>query len=155
MICGAIGLNHAVGPVVFQNIGPGRGNGVTAQRYINQVLLPSVVPFFQQHRHFTLQLDNDRPHTARLTANFLQQHNIRVMPWPLLSPDLNPIEHFWDALQRQINRIQPRPTAAAELEQVIRQAWPYIGMAAISRLIYSMPTRCQAVIDACRGHTRF
>ena len=124
MIWGAIARHHALGPVVFQNIGTGRGNGVTAQRYINQVLRPSVVPFFHQHGNFILQ-DNARPHTARLTANFLQQHNIRVMPWPARSPDLNPIEHFWnalqqhfwdalqrhfwDALQRELNRVQPRP----------------------------------------------
>ena len=154
MIWGAIARHHALGPVVFQNIGTGRGNGVTAQRYINQVLRPSVVPFFHQHGNFILQQDNARPHTARLTANFLQQHNIRVMPWPARSPDLNPIEHFWDALQRELNRVQPRPRTAPALEQAIRQAWPNIGMPSINRLIYSMPDRCQAVIVARGGvHT--
>ena len=47
MIWGAIGLNRRLGPVIFQNIGPGRGNGVNAQRYINQVLAPEIMPYFQ------------------------------------------------------------------------------------------------------------
>lgn len=39
MMTRAIGLNQRLGPVVFQNIGLGRGNGLTAQRYVNQMLI--------------------------------------------------------------------------------------------------------------------
>ena len=49
MLWGGIGLNQLLGPVFFRGLGPGRGNGVTAQRYINQILRPHVVPFFQAH----------------------------------------------------------------------------------------------------------
>jgi len=38
MIWDAIGLNRCLGPVIFQDIGPGCGNGGNAQRYINQML---------------------------------------------------------------------------------------------------------------------
>ena len=85
MIWCGIGLNQHLGPIVFQNIGPGRGNGVTAQRYIQQVLAPTVIPHFQQHPNRILQQDNARPHAARVTAAFLQQNNIRVLPWPAMS----------------------------------------------------------------------
>jgi hypothetical protein len=71
MIWGGISINQLVGPVVFQNIGPGRGNGVTAQRYVDQVLRPTVLPHFQQHVNMTLQQDNARPHTARVSMDFL------------------------------------------------------------------------------------
>nr|KAG5687606.1 hypothetical protein BaRGS_031397 [Batillaria attramentaria] len=33
MLWGAIGHNQVLGPVIFQCLGPGRGNGITAQRY--------------------------------------------------------------------------------------------------------------------------
>ena len=79
MTWGAIGLNQRLGPIIFQNIGPGCGNGVKAQRYINQVLAPEIMPYFQQHTNVTLQQDNARTHTARITTAFLQQH-IRMMP---------------------------------------------------------------------------
>ena len=37
------------------------------------------------------------------------------MPWPALSPYLDPIEHLRDEIQSRRNEVQPRPTTAAEL----------------------------------------
>jgi transposase len=42
------------------------------------------------------------------------------MNWPALSPDLNPIEHQWDEIQRRLNEEQPSPTTAAETSQQYR-----------------------------------
>jgi hypothetical protein len=89
MVWGGIGLNVKLGPVIFQNLGPGRGNGVRAARYIDQVLRPHVVPHFARHPIKTFQDDNACVHTARATRNFLHQNNVNVMNWPALSPDLN------------------------------------------------------------------
>ena len=155
MIWGGIALNRRLGPVFFQNVGQGRGNGVNAQRYIQQVIRPHVIPFLARHQNMTFQQDNARPHAARVTHQVLQQHNVRTMPWPALSPDLNPIEHFWDELQRQINQVRPRPATAAALRQAILQAWANIPMARVNRLIHSMYRRCRAVINANGGHTRY
>ena len=47
MIWGAIGLNRRLELVIFHNIGPGSGNGVNAQQYINQVLALEIMPFVQ------------------------------------------------------------------------------------------------------------
>ena len=147
MIWGAIGLNRRLGPVIFQNIGPGLGNGVNAQRYINQVLAPEIMLYFQQHGNLTLQQDNTCTHTARITTAFLQQHNIRMMPWPLMNPNLSPIKHFWDSLQRELNVLQPRPRTALQLEQAIR-TWGHINMTTVNRLSRSMPARYHAVVNA-------
>ena len=155
MVWGGIGLNSKLGPVIFQNLGPGRGNGVTAVRYIDQVLRPHVVPHFAQHQNKTFQQDNARAHTARVTRDFLQQNNITVMNWPALSPDLNPIEHLWDHIQLKLNEEQPRPTTAAELSLAYQRVWARIPMAFVNRLINSMYRRCVAVINAAGGHTRY
>ena len=53
---------------------------MNGQWYINQVLAPEILPYFQQHTNLTLQQDNARTHKARITTAFLQQHNIMVMP---------------------------------------------------------------------------
>jgi hypothetical protein len=95
MVWDGIGLKVKLGSVIFQNFGPWRGNGVTAARYIDQVLRPHVVPHFARHQNKTFQQDNARAHTARATRDFLQQNNVIVMNWP----DLNPIEHLWDEIQ--------------------------------------------------------
>nr|KAG5695720.1 hypothetical protein BaRGS_004465 [Batillaria attramentaria] len=155
MLWGAIGLNQVLGPVIFQGLGPGRGNGITAQRYMDQVLHPHVLPFFKAHGNWVFQHDNARPHTARATQDLLQRSGIQVMPWPALSPDMNPIEQFWDLLQTQLNRVVPRPTTVAELDRAVRQAWANIPRAASNTLVRPMTRRCQAVIDANGGHTRY
>jgi hypothetical protein len=65
-----------------------RGN-LNAQRYIDEVLRPVVVPFLRQNPGMLMH-DNARPHTARVTANYLARHGVNVLPWPAFSPDINP-----------------------------------------------------------------
>ncbi|KAK7110266.1 hypothetical protein V1264_014168 [Littorina saxatilis] len=154
MLWGAIGHNQVLGPVIFQGLGPGPSNGVTAQRYMDQVLHPHVLPFFQAHGNWVFQHDNARPHTARATQDLLHRSGIQVMPWPALSPDMNPIEQFWDLLQTQLNRVVPRPTTVADLDRAVQQTWTNIPRQASNTLVRSMHRRCQAIIDANGGHTR-
>nr|KAG5708556.1 hypothetical protein BaRGS_032977 [Batillaria attramentaria] len=63
---------------------PGRGNGITAQRYMDQVLHPHVLPFFQAHGNWVFQHDNARPHTARATQDLLQRSGTQWTLWTQL-----------------------------------------------------------------------
>jgi hypothetical protein len=48
------------------------------------------------------QQDNAQPDTARLSINFLQANDVNTLPWSSRSPDLAPIKHTWDMLNRRI-----------------------------------------------------
>ena len=87
---------------------------LTCVRYNYEILRPVAVPFVQQH-HLIFQQDNARPHVARDCQDFLANHNINPLDWPLYSPDLSPIEHLWDNMNR---RVMGRRNALATLDQL-------------------------------------
>ena len=78
-----------------------QGN-LNAQGYINQILQPEAVPFLQRHGPAILMHDNARPHVARICRQFLNRNNVNLLPWPAMSPDINPTEHIWDYLGRKV-----------------------------------------------------
>ena len=148
MVWGAICNDQKTRLVTIQ------GN-LTAQRYRDEVLRPVVLPFVQQHQGTLFQHDNARPHTARLTTDFLNRQNVDVLPWPSRSPDLNPIEHLWDHLGRQLRRRQLQPHNVQQLEQALHYEWARIPDYVIRRLTSSMRRRVLSCIDANGGHTRY
>ena len=55
-------------PLVIFDVGPGGGNGVTAQCYIDSVLHPVVLPFMAAHPGMMFQQDNAPASVAQLDA---------------------------------------------------------------------------------------
>ncbi len=90
---------------------------LNAQRYRDEILGPIVVPFIHNH-HLMLQHDNAWPHDARICTQFLEAE-IPVLAWPAYSPDLSPVEHVWDALDRCIRQHVPVPANIQQLHTAI------------------------------------
>ncbi|GFU20713.1 DDE_3 domain-containing protein [Trichonephila clavipes] len=57
---------------------------LTGQRYVDDILRPHVGPFLNGLPGAILQQDNARPHTARVTQDFLR--HFQNLPWPARSP---------------------------------------------------------------------
>ena len=68
---------------------------MTVVRYRDEILRPVAVPLVQQ-RNLILQQDNSRSHVARDCQDVLANNNI--------GPDLTPIEHMWDELDRRVRK---------------------------------------------------
>ena len=82
---------------------------MTTVRYRDEILRPVAVPLVQQ-RNLILQQDNARPHVAQVCQDFLANNNIAPLAWPPYSPDLTPIEHMWDELDRRVRKCRnPSP----------------------------------------------
>jgi len=103
--------------------------------------------------NFRFQDDNAPAHRARCVTAFKEANGITSLPWPSRSPDLNPIEHLWDHLGRQL---QEHPVEnLQQLRERLVQEWDAIPQATITNLVHSMTRRVGAVITAAGGHTRY
>jgi transposase len=80
---------------------------------------------------------------------------ISELPWPSKSPDLNPIEHLWDQLDKSVRQRQPPPQTLDQLRQMLQQEWRTIPRNNVRNLIESMLRRGRTVLAARGGHTRY
>ncbi len=87
-------------------------------------------------------------HTAKATKEVLKGKKWTVMQWPSQSPDLNPIEHAFHLLKTKLKGKCPKNKQ--ELKTVAVEAWQSITRDETQRLVMSMRSRLQAVID-CKG----
>lgn len=71
------------------------------------------------------------------------------MPWPILSPVVNLIEHLRDEFQRATQDFKVKN--ADEKFNILSQAWVRIPQSKTDNLIESMPRRCKGVIN-CHGY---
>ncbi|GFT52914.1 transposable element Tc3 transposase [Trichonephila clavipes] len=77
------------------------------------------------------------------------------MSWPANSADLNPIEHVWDMLGRQIAALSHPPSSVTELKKAPQEAWNRLSPQLIHHLTVSMVNRCAACLAVRGDHTPY
>ena len=151
MVWGCISHDSKLDLVTIQ------GN-LTGDQYIRDVLQPVVVPHFDNHplaTRFVYMDDNAKPHRPRAVTTYLQSEAVTSVPWPAMSPDLNPIEHIWDMLGRRIHAREPPVQNIRQLEAGLHREWQQLSQQDIRRLTGRMRCRVEAVIQARGGYTRY
>ncbi|GBM22810.1 hypothetical protein AVEN_226480-1 [Araneus ventricosus] len=82
-----------------------------AANYLNIIadqLHPYMAFVFQTGNGIFLQ--NSAPcHKARIVLEWFEEHTdeFHLISWPPNSPDLNPVEHIWDVMERQFRAQTP------------------------------------------------
>jgi len=69
----------------------------------------------------------------------------QLMSWPPNSPDLNPLEHIWDVMEREL-RVQRQPIRnISDLRDRCLNIWYNLSPAIYQGLVASMPRRVQCI----------
>ncbi|GFW63872.1 transposable element Tcb1 transposase [Trichonephila clavipes] len=140
-----------LGPLV-----PVIGN-MNSEMYVD-ILNNAALPTLWQHfgeGPFLFQQDNCSIHTSRLAQTGFEEMGVQKLDCPSQSPDPNPIEHFWDELERRLRSQPNRPFSLQELTSAVMDAWKAVPMVTYQKLVESLPKRLQAVIHAKGGPTSY
>ncbi len=110
---------------------------------------PSSDGYFQQ--------DNAPRHKAPIISDWFLEHDneFTLLKWPPQSPDLNPMEHLWDVVEREIHIMDVQPTNLQQLRDAVMSIWTKICEECFQHLVESMPRRIKAVLKAKGGPTRY
>jgi len=115
---------------------------ITAQSYVDNVLIPVLQPFWHQEskqagQHLWLMEDGASAHRARFTTQAQEQYGIPKFAWPPSLLKLNPIENVWYILNHMLNKRSPRPQGLDGMADAIKEEWHKIDEVDLLTLIDS------------------
>jgi len=94
-------------------------------------------------------------HTAKKCKVAKQALGLKVLPWMVQSPDLNPIENVWAELERRLRARPTAPKTKDDLFAALQDEWAAIPGAYLKALVESMPRRVRAVVAARGASTKY
>ncbi len=115
---------HTLGPLV------------PIEHHLNTTVYLSIVadhvhPFITTVYHLLMyfQQDNASCHKAQIISDWFLEHDneFTLLKWPPQSPDLNPIEHLWDVVEREIHIMDVQMTNLQQLCDAIMTIWTKIS----------------------------
>ncbi len=87
------------------------------------------------------------------TTALLKKLRVKVMDWPSMSPDLNPIEHMWGILKWKVE--ERKISNIHQLHDVVMEEWKRTPVATCEALVNSMPKSVKTVLENNGGHSKY
>lgn len=146
-------------------VGPFRvpeGVKITSANYIS-FLKNNFVPWLKRQpaalkKKIIFMHDNAPSHAATATRSYLETLKFsddKLMVWPSLSPDLNPIENLWSILKQKLYAGGRQFTNKEDLWREIEKICEKITPDTINKLTSSMDRRLLRVVDKRGGFTGY
>ncbi|GFV23656.1 transposable element Tcb1 transposase [Trichonephila clavipes] len=101
------------------------------------------------------QQDNAQPHVTRIVQRFFVNHQIELLPWSALFPDLSLIESMWPMVAQQLTQITFPVATPDQLWQRGDAACSAVPQKLIQSLFESMPRRVVVVISNNGGYSGY
>lgn len=150
MVWGCMGAN-GVGEI---HLCEGRMNAEKYIAVLAENLEASLCKIFDSDSpQYIFQQDSAPCHTARSVKTWFEANSVPVLEWPSQSPDLNPIEHLWGVIKKEIKG--KCATNKKNLMEAIKEVWEGIPFTVTRDLVHSMPRRIAAVLKAKGGPTKY
>ena len=87
-------------------------------------------------------------HKVRSIHKWFVEIGVEELDWPAQSPDLNPILHLWDELERRLRARPNCPTSVPDLTNYFVVEWKEVPAAMFQHVVENLPRRVEAVIAA-------
>ena len=94
-------------------------------------------------------------HKARSIQKWFVEITVEKLDWPAQSPDLNPIEHLRDELERRLRANPNRQKSVPDLTNALVAEWKQVPAAMFQHLVEILPRRAEVVLAAKRGQTPY
>ena len=94
-------------------------------------------------------------HKAKTVRAFLTKQKVKILSWPLQSPDLTLIKNLWKQIKGRVGHREHRAKNVAKIEQALREIWPQIKPESLLTLCDSMPRRLDVVIKNKGRSTKY
>jgi len=117
-------------------------------------LLASIPGLFGEGKSdWMLQEDNDPKHRSKIARKWKEENGVKVLPWPSMSPDQNPIENLWRLLKINIQKKKIRTVKGLKGE--LMKEWNNLPPELAVKLVDSMKRRVGQLIDSNGDYTMY
>ena len=92
------------------------------------MLEDELLEFLSTHcdKDLVFMQDNAAVHTSKLSMQWFRENEVKLLPWPAKSPDLNPIENVWYLLSHKVYGGGKQYYNVEEITRAILRAWDEI-----------------------------